>query len=107
MNKHTPPREARLDLGNGRELVGHPDAIAAFRESRERETARRARWPQARFVLQVWNPSTDWKEVARELGVDADSADVLAPFNVVASIGGWDEEHRKAFLNWCEAPFWP
>jgi len=154
-------QEAELDLGNGRVLRGHPYAIAKFKESRDRERARAARWPQrpdgsvdtrramtvlarsfptlaralgvepfdanafvlwlctsgeagsgavraARFVLQVWNVDTDWREVGRELGVDREVADeVLRSFNAVQAIGGWDEEHRKAFLTWCEAPFWP
>ncbi len=154
-------QEVELDLGDGRVMRGHPYAIEKFKESRDRERARAARWPQrpdgsidtrramtvlarsfptlahargvepfdanafvlwlctsgeagggavraGRFVLQVWNASTDWREVGRELGVDREAADdVLRSFNVVQGISGWDEEHRKAFLTWCEAPFWP
>lgn len=29
------------------------------------------------------------------------------PFNVTDAISSWDEEHRKAFLTWCDNAFWP
>lgn len=51
-----------------------------------------------RFVLTVWNRDTDWTECG------------LGPpgrFNVVHAIGVWDDEHRAAFSEWVEAPFFP
>lgn len=65
-----------------------------------------------RFVLQVWNRDTDWRKVAVEEGwCSARSAKnehhPLAPFNVVAALGSWDQKHVTAFLAWCEAPFFP
>lgn len=65
-----------------------------------------------RFLLQLWNPHTDWRKVAVEEGWcsarSAKSPDhPLAPFNVVAALCTWDQKHRAAFLAWCEAPFWP
>ena len=61
----------------------------------------------ARFVLTVWNSSTDWAEVAGELGVGAAAAADLGPFNVVKAIGTWDASHRAAFVAWAQLPFWP
>jgi hypothetical protein len=64
----------------------------------------------AKFVLQVWNSSTDWAAWAREspekdgLGI-ADAE--LAPFNVVDALAVWDDEHASAFRTWAELPFWP
>lgn len=64
----------------------------------------------AKFVLQVWNNSTDWAELARKptaeegLGL----ADVeFEPFNAVQALAVWDTEHDNAFRAWCELPFWP
>jgi hypothetical protein len=57
-----------------------------------------------RFVLQVWNPSTDWRETAAANGIDGSH---LGPFNVVSALASWDYAHCDAFLAWCEAPFLP
>jgi len=57
-----------------------------------------------RFVLQVWNPSTDWRETAAAHGIDGSH---LEPFNVVHALSTWDDAHRDAFLAWCEVPFYP
>jgi len=64
----------------------------------------------AKFVLSVWNTSTDWGAYARQpvseggLGlVDVE----FEAFNVVHAMGVWDDEHQAAFMAWCELPFWP
>lgn len=66
----------------------------------------------ARFVLQVWNPDTDWRKVAVDEGwCSARSAKKerhpLAPFNAARAVAAWDHKHDVAFLAWCEAPFFP
>lgn len=65
-----------------------------------------------RFLLQVWNPYTDWREMAIEhelCAADAirDPHHPLAPFNVVEAVASWDFAHTDAFRAWCEAPFHP
>ena len=66
--------------------------------------ARRA----GRFVLHVWNATADHREFGRELGLDAEVVgECLAPFNLSEALGVWDEDHRRAFISWVEAPFWP
>src|SRR4029077_4225837 len=64
--------------------------------------ARRA----TRFVLHVWNPTADHREMGRELGLENADA-CLEPFNLSDAIGVWDEAHKRAFIAWVEAPFWP
>lgn len=59
----------------------------------------------ARFVLGVWNSDEDWIETARKHGIA--NPEVAAKFDVFEAISKWDDEHRRAFLTWCEAPFWP
>lgn len=58
-----------------------------------------------RFVLGVWNPSTDWTEQARHTGLGPGSA--LIRFDVFEAMGAWDEAHVEAFSRWVELPFWP
>jgi hypothetical protein len=58
-----------------------------------------------RFVLHVWNSHDDFREYGRELGIEG--FECLTPFNLSDAMGVWDEEHRKAFAAWVEAPFWP
>jgi hypothetical protein len=64
----------------------------------------------ARFVLQVWNPSTDWGALAMtppaEEGLGLKGVE-LAPFNAVEALAVWDSDHGRAFREWCELPFWP
>ena len=59
-----------------------------------------------RFVLGVWNSTTDWREVARELGLD-EGADKLTRFDLFEAMNVWDEEHAAACRRWMEWPFWP
>jgi hypothetical protein len=63
-----------------------------------------------RFVLQVWNPSTDWGALAMqplaEEGLGLKDVE-LAPFNVVQALAAWDSDHERAFCDWAELPFWP
>ncbi len=44
------------------------------------------------FLLYLWNPAHPWK---------------CAPFNVLDAFFSWDDEHRQAFLNWAQDPWWP
>lgn len=62
-------------------------------------------------------------EVARRLGVEPPTSDREAAileaadaaltrrarwrFSVADALSVWDEEHREAFLAWCQLPFWP
>lgn len=46
----------------------------------------------ARFVLSVWNPSTEWK---------------AGPFDLHGALQSWDQPHREAFLRWASDPWWP
>jgi hypothetical protein len=60
------------------------------------------------FVLHVWNPTADRRELGRELGFEPDVVDeCLRPFNLSEALGVWDREHVQAFISWVEAPFWP
>jgi hypothetical protein len=54
----------------------------------------------AGFLLHIWNPGTDHREVGPELGLEnADSC--LEPFNLSDALRVWDdEEHRRAFITW-------
>ena len=58
-----------------------------------------------RFLLSVWNPSTDWIETAREKGIEG--AEALGRFDLFDAAGVWDDAHRLACMIWIEAPFWP
>lgn len=64
----------------------------------------------AKFVLQVWNSSTDWGLWARTSpekdGLGIEGAE-LAPFNVVDALAVWDQDHADAFRTWVHLPFWP
>jgi hypothetical protein len=64
----------------------------------------------ARFVLQVWNSSTDWGALAMKTpekeGLGLASVE-LSAFNVVQALAVWDSDHESAFRHWCELPFWP
>ncbi len=59
-----------------------------------------------RFVLSVWNPSTNWSEVAREGGIEG-ADERLRRFDLFDAVGVWDDAHRLACMIWIEAPFWP
>ena len=61
----------------------------------------------ARFVLGVWNPTTNWEEVAREARLITDPDGHIPPFDIYEAIRTWDENHRSALLTWVSAPFWP
>lgn len=59
---------------------------------------------------------SDAKEYKRAVRAVSDSAvekvideylEKFKPFNVTDAISAWDEEHRKAFVTWCENAFWP
>jgi hypothetical protein len=70
-----------------------------------------------RFMLSVWNTSTNWEELANEdeellatyrRQVEDPEARIRLPrFDLFEAMGTWDEEHRAAMLYWLEAPFYP
>lgn len=60
----------------------------------------------ARFVLSVWNGSTDWTAAARDMRL-LKRGQRLDKFDAVKAISNWDAEHVAAFVSWVELPFWP
>lgn len=46
----------------------------------------------ASFLLNVWDPSTDWK---------------CGRFDLIDALRIWDAEHHQAFLRWARDPWWP
>lgn len=46
----------------------------------------------ARFVLEVWNPSEEWR---------------CGRFDWHHALSIWDEHHRAAFIGWLKDPFYP
>jgi hypothetical protein len=60
----------------------------------------------ARFVLQVWNSSANWVQVARAEGVK-NATRLRHPFNLAEAWASWDEPHRAALLAWLDNPFHP
>jgi hypothetical protein len=52
----------------------------------------------ARFLLSVWNSSTNWNV----FGLPG-----AGKFDLFEAWSCWDDHHRKAALEWLEAPFWP
>lgn len=59
----------------------------------------------ARFLLGVWNPATDWTEIAREEGFP--NPEAAQRFDLHEAMGVWDEHYRGAFIQWCLSPWWP
>lgn len=57
----------------------------------------------ALFVLSVWNPADDWRELA---GLARDDGPTGGRFDVHRALGNWDPAHRAAFLRWAEDPWW-
>ena len=46
----------------------------------------------ARFLLQVWNPSQQWRS---------------SSFDINEALRVWDQKRRHVFLEWAIAPWWP
>jgi hypothetical protein len=46
----------------------------------------------ARFMLSLWNEHSDWK---------------CGHFNFFTAFRSWDAKHKRAFLDWAEAPWYP
>jgi len=55
------------------------------------------------FVLSVWNPHDDWREIA---GLSRDDGPTGGRFDVHRALGNWDDEHRSAFVAWAAEPWW-
>lgn len=60
----------------------------------------------AKFVLSVWNPGTDWEEIAREDGLLEDGQR-FRRFDLFEAMNVWDSEHIRVTLTWIESPFFP
>lgn len=59
----------------------------------------------AQFLLSVWNPSTDWVDMAREHGYE--NPEGAGRFDMQEALGVWDRHHRAAFVAWVQEPWWP
>lgn len=60
----------------------------------------------AKFVLGVWNGSTDWEELAREEGLLAKDGR-FTRFDVFEAMSVWDDTHVEAMVSWLQLPFFP
>jgi hypothetical protein len=58
----------------------------------------------ALFVLSVWNPTTDWRKLAK---LARDRGPTGGLFDVHRALGNWDTSNRAAFLAWARDPWWP
>jgi hypothetical protein len=58
----------------------------------------------ALFVLSVWNPTTDWRKLAK---LARDRSPTGGFFDVHRALGNWDVGNRAAFLAWARDPWWP
>ena len=56
----------------------------------------------AAFVLGVWNGQS----VGRSEPLWYEEFGVIG-FDAVWAMGVWDGAHQRAFIAWCEHPFWP
>jgi hypothetical protein len=61
----------------------------------------------AKFVLSVWNSTTDWEEIARDHGIITEPNHHFTRFDLYEAMGVWDREHVDAMLAWVQLPFWP
>jgi hypothetical protein len=61
----------------------------------------------AKFVLSVWNSTTDWEEIARDHGIITEPDHHFSRFDLYEAMGVWDYEHVNAMLAWLQLPFWP
>jgi len=59
----------------------------------------------ARFLLGVWNTSTDWVELAEELA--SPYPDAAKRFDVFEAFQTWDEGQRAAFVAWAGDAYFP
>jgi hypothetical protein len=56
----------------------------------------------ARFVLEVWGPTADWRRVMERLGIGSERRGL---FDLVEALRRWDEVHQAAFATWAAMPF--
>ncbi len=60
----------------------------------------------AKFILAVWNPSTDWEEVANKMGfLEKDQS--FKRFDLFEAMNVWDPEHVAAARQWMDLCFFP
>ena len=66
-------------------------------------------WHAGRFVLSVWSSSTNWNAIARAENEELveDDPDLDLRFDLVLAMATWDDEHRAAFAQWIQVPFFP
>lgn len=57
----------------------------------------------ALFILSVWNPTSNWRTLAR---LARDRSPTGGLFDVHRALGNWDAENRQAFLEWARDPWW-
>lgn len=57
----------------------------------------------ARFLLGVWNSSTDWVAEARNDGFS--NPEAARRFDVIEAAGVWDDAHLAVLRAWLERPF--
>lgn len=60
----------------------------------------------AKFVLGVWNSSTDWEDTAREMKLIKPDQK-FSRFDLFEAMNVWDQAHINAALAWIELPFSP
>ena len=60
----------------------------------------------AKFVLSVWNPSTNWEKAAQEQQL-LEAGETFSRFDLFEAMNVWDQEHIGAALAWIELPFFP
>jgi hypothetical protein len=84
------------------------DAVALLRWACDGKS--HGEFVSAAFVLSVWNPDTDWSEVAREEGIEVGTeakGGTLARFDLHEALRVWDDGNRSAFLRWASSPWYP
>ena len=60
----------------------------------------------AKFVLSVWNPSTDWGELAVERKIMKKSG-AFTRFDFFEAMNVWDDLHVGAMVAWLRQHFFP
>ena len=60
----------------------------------------------AKFVLSVWNPSTDWGELAVERKI-MKKGGAFTRFDLFEAMNVWDDLHVRAMAAWMNRPFFP
>lgn len=59
-----------------------------------------------KFVLSVWNPSTDWEDTAIANKIMKKGCS-FSRFNLFDAMHSWDAAHIAAMAAWINRPFFP